>query len=122
MFLGQIWEFIKRNIFFLVLAAVLVVAAPWTLIFVVPILIIMLLPVILMWRVGRAQKKMNDEFSRQAGDGHEGQQTQQQSWRRGGSKSEGDVTVVQTEPTEQRVSDDVGEYVDFKEVKEDKTN
>lgn len=35
-------------------------------------------------------------------------------------RREGKVTVVRTEPTERRVSDDVGEYVDFKEIKERK--
>ena len=36
------------------------------------------------------------------------------------AKSEGKVTVVQTEHSEPRVNDEVGEYVDFKEVKEKK--
>jgi ABC-type bacteriocin/lantibiotic exporter with double-glycine peptidase domain len=115
---GQIWELIKRNIFFIVLAAVLVVAAPWTLIFVIPVLIIILLPAILMWRVSSAQRKMYDEAANQAGDHRESQQSHR-AWRRR-AKNEGEVTIIRTEPTEQRVSDDVGEYVDFKEVKDRK--
>ena len=45
-----------------------------------------------------------------------GEESKQQSHKR----REGKVTVVRTEPTEQRVNDDVGEYVDFKEIKERK--
>ena len=120
MFWDHIWGLVKRNLLFIVIAAVLVVAAPWTLIFILPIFIIMLLPTILMWRVARAQRKIYDEFTRQAGGHRQEQQQSQQSWGRRETKSEGDVTVVRTEPTEQRVNDDVGEYVDFKEIDEDK--
>lgn len=33
-------------------------------------------------------------------------------------RREGEVTIVKTEPNEQKVSNDVGEYVDFKEIKD----
>ena len=34
------------------------------------------------------------------------------------NRREGEVTIVHTEQSEQKVSDDVGEYVDFKEIKD----
>ena len=109
----------KRNIFAIVLIVTLVVAAPWSLIFVLPVAIFFLVLLVVIWRVRRQQQKMFDEARRQAGEQY--QQQSQHSWWRRAHKSEGEVTVVQTEQPEQRVSDDVGEYVDFKEIKEDKT-
>ena len=44
----------------------------------------------------------------------------EQSQRSRKSKSDGEVTVVRTEHSEPRVNDEVGEYVDFKEIKEEK--
>lgn len=119
MFWNEIWDFIKRNIFGIVLIITLVVAAPWSLIFVLPVAIFFLLLLIIIWRVRRQQQKIFDEARRQAGEQY--QQQSQHSWWHRRSKNEGEVTIVQTEQTEQRVSDDVGEYVDFKEIKEDKT-
>lgn len=119
MFWSEIWDFIKRNIFGIVLIITLVVAAPWSIIFVLPVAIFFLLLLIVVWRVRRQQQKIFDEARRQAGEQY--QQQSQHSWWRRANKSEGEVTVVQTEQPEQRVSDDVGEYVDFKEIKEDKT-
>ena len=34
------------------------------------------------------------------------------------NNDEGKVTIINTKPTEQRVNNDVGEYVDFKEIKD----
>jgi hypothetical protein len=48
-------------------------------------------------------------------------QPQQGWWQRTRSRNEGDVTVVRTEQAEQRINDEVGEYVDFKEVKNEET-
>jgi len=119
MFWNEIWDFIKRNIFGIVLIITLVVAAPWSLIFVLPVAIFFLLLLIIIWRVRRQQQKIFDEARRQAGEQYQHQS--QHSWWHRANKNEGEVTVVQTEQNEQRVSDDVGEYVDFKEIKEDKT-
>lgn len=109
----ELWNFIKRNIFVVVLAITLAVAAPWTLIFILPIAFIALLPIFIKMRIYRAQKQMFDNMREQSGDPF-GSQSHK-------SKSEGDVTVVQTEHAEPRVNDEVGEYVDFKEVKEEST-
>ncbi|MBO4935351.1 MAG: DUF4834 family protein [Alistipes sp.] len=120
MFWNEIWDFIKRNIFAIVLIVTLVVAAPWSLIFVLPIAFVFLLLLIVIWRVRREQQRIFDEAQRRAGStGEQHSQSQHSWWRR--EKNEGEVTIVQTEPTEQRVSDDVGEYVDFKEVKNEET-
>lgn len=120
MFWNELWDFIKRNIFGIVLIVTLVVAAPWSLlIFVAPIAILFLLILIVVWRVRRTQQQLYEEARRQAGEQQYNEQSQRSWWRR--SRSEGDVTIVQSEPTEQRISDDVGEYVDFKEVKNEET-
>ena len=92
----------------------LAVAMPWTLIFIVPLALVALAPIWLVWRVQKAQKDM---FGGQTGANN----TQQQGFGYRKQNNEGKVTVVQSEPTEQRVNDDVGEYVDFKEIKEDKS-
>lgn len=122
MFWSELWDFVKRNIFSIVLIITLVVAVPWSIIFVLPVAIFFLLLLVVVWRVRRQQQKIYDEARRQAGEQQQRQQQQQsqRSWWHRANRNEGEVTVVQTEPTEQRVSDDVGEYVDFKEVKEDK--
>ncbi len=115
MFLNELWSFVKRNIFVIVLAVTLVIAAPWTLIFVLPIAIISLLPLFIKWRLYRAQKQMFDNMQNPSGNpfGGESQHTRK-------SKSDGEVTVVKTEQSEPRVNDEVGEYVDFKEIKDKK--
>ena len=114
MFLNELWALIKRNILVIVLMVTLAVAMPWTLIFIIPLALIALAPVFLLWRVNKAQKDM---FGNQT----ETSNTQQQGFGHRKQKNEGKVTVVQAEPTEQRVSNDVGEYVDFKEIKDDKS-
>lgn len=116
---NEIWEFLKRNLFSIVLVAVMVVVAPWSLVFVLPVAILFLLLLVFLWRIRRQQQKMFEQQSQhRAGGG--GEQQSQRTWWHRTAKNEGEVTVVQTEPTEQRVSDDVGEYVDFKEVKDNK--
>ena len=115
MFLNELWSFVKRNIFVVVLAVTLVVAAPWTLIFVLPIAAISLLPLFIKWRIYRAQKQMFDNMQNPSGEPF-GEQSRQSRKR----KSDGQVTVVKTERSEPRVNDEVGEYVDFKEIKDKK--
>lgn len=119
MFWSELWDFIKRNILAIVLIVTMVTIAPWSLVFVLPVAIFFILLLIVVWRVRRQQQKLYEEARRQAGEQY--QQQSQHSWWRRANKTEGEVTVVQTEQTEQRVSDEVGEYVDFKEIKEDKT-
>ena len=111
--MNGIWEFIKRNIFTIVLIVTLLVAMPWLgYIFVLPIILIIVFGMIASWQVYRLRKRMYDEVKNQQGE----QQQQQGWWQRYRNRREGEVTIVQTEQTEQKVSDDVGEYVEFKEI------
>ena len=112
-----IWEFIKRNIFVIVLLITLVVAVPWSLLFILPVVVLFIVIFAVIWRLRRAQKRMYDEFNRQAGREQQQQQQTNRSWWQKQTR-EGDVTIVQTEHSEPRVNDEVGEYVEFKEVKE----
>ena len=115
MFLNELWRFVKHNIFVIVLAVTLVIALPWTLIFVLPIALVSLLPLFLKWRIYRAQKQMFDNMQNPSG-GPFGEQSQRTRKRKG----DGEVTVVKTEQSAPRVNDEVGEYVDFKEIKDKK--
>ena len=102
-------EFIKRNIFTIVIIVTLLVAMPWLgYIFVIPLILVIIFVLIISWHVYKVRSRLNDEIRRQQG--------QQQGWRQQQRRREGEVTIVQTEQTEQKVSDDVGEYVDFKEI------
>lgn len=117
MFLNELLNLIKRNIFTIVIIVTLLVAMPWLgYLFVIPLVVVILFGLILAWKVHQLRSQIYKESERQ-------QQTQQGWWQRTHNRThnEGEVTVVHTEQPEQRVSDDVGEYVDFKEIKEDKT-
>ena len=112
---NELWNFIKRNIFIIVLAVTLAVAAPLTLIFILPIAFVALIPLFIKIRLQRIQKQMFDKMNQHSANPLNDQQQGEHT-----SKNEGDVTVVQTEQhSAPRVNDEVGEYVDFKEVKED---
>ena len=70
---------------------------------------------ILGWRLQRVQRQMHEEF-RQQGEraGHQ----QYNHNRRQRNSNEGDVSIhTTTAMPEKKISDDVGEYVDFKEEK-----
>lgn len=115
MFLNELLNLIKRNIFTIVIIVTLLVAMPWLgYLFVIPLVVVILFGLILAWKVHKLRSQIYKEAQQQ-------QNEQQGWWQRTRTRNEGEVTVVQTEQTEQRVSDDVGEYVDFKEIKEDKT-
>lgn len=106
---------IRRNPLTFVLLLALMVAAPWlfgviAIVFVAMALVILFSWLSIIWRVRDAQQRMDREFGN-------AQQRARRNYRRSGSK-EGDVTVVATEPSRKKVNDDVGEYVDFKEVKD----
>ena len=108
-------EFIKRNIFTIVIIVTLCVAMPWLgYIIALPIIFVAIIAVMISWRLHKLQRQMRDEAGR-AGHQHSG--ANGSGWYRR-KREEGEVTVVQTEQTEQKVSDDVGEYVDFKEIKD----
>lgn len=108
---------IRRNPLTFVVLLLLMLAAPWlfgviALIFVAMALVVLFSWLSIIWRVRDAQRQMERDFDKAGGNRH-----RNGNYRRSGTK-EGDVTVVATEPSRKRVNDDVGEYVDFKEVKE----
>lgn len=114
--MNTIWNIIKQNIFTIILIVTLIVAMPWLgYLFLIPLILVVIFGALLAWKVHKLRSQLYQEAQRQQGQ-------QQQGWwqqTRTRTQNEGDVTVVQTEKTEQRVNDEVGEYVDFKEVKED---
>lgn len=116
--MNTIWNLIKQNIFTIIIIVTLIVAMPWLgYLFLIPLVIVLIFGAMLVWKVHKLRSQIYQETQRQ-----QGQQNQQQGWWQRTSshtRNEGDVTVIQTEQTEQRVSDDVGEYVDFKEIKEE---
>lgn len=107
---------IRRNPLTFVLMLALMVAAPWlfgviAIVFVAMALVILFSWLSIVWRVRDTQRRMDREFDN-------ARQNRRRNYSRSGTK-EGDVTVVKTEQSRKRVNDDVGEYVDFKEVKND---
>ena len=115
MFWRELWDYIKRNIHIIVIALVVAVVLPWTLIIIVPLAFILLIPLFIKWRIYRAQKQMFDNMNSASGGNFGGE-----SKRTRKAKRDGNVTVVRTDHSEPRINDEVGEYVDFKEIKEEK--
>lgn len=104
---------IRRNPLTFLVVLLLMLAAPWlfgviALVFVAMALVVLFSWLSIIWRVRDARRQMERDFDEAGGN-------RQRNYRRSGTK-EGDVTVVATEPSRKRVNDDVGEYVDFKEV------
>ncbi len=109
---------IRRNPLTFVVLLLLMLAAPWlfgviALVFVAMALVVLFSWLSIIWRVRDAQRQMERDFDEAGGNRHR----TTGNYRRSNTK-EGDVTVVATEPSRKRVNDDVGEYVDFKEVKD----
>ena len=119
--IDSIVDFVRRNpltCMLLVMIAVFVPSAFGALLIglAVAALLLLAIPVIALFRLRRISRQMEEQAREQ---GFKGGYSYQ---RRSRSRSdEGDVRVYATdEATEKRVSDDVGEYVDFEEVKEKK--
>lgn len=114
-FFANLIASIRRNPLTFLVVLLLMLAAPWlfgviALVFVVMALVALFSWLSIIWRVRDARRQMERDFDEAGGN-------RQRNYRRSGTK-EGDVTVVATEPSRKRVNDDVGEYVDFKEVEE----
>ena len=116
-FFGTIIDLIVRNPLTTLFFVVLMVAAPgifglFALIIVGLLLFGVLSWALLVWRLRRVQRDMQERLRDQMRSTQHAQQ--------GGAsqqpRDEGDVRVVATERKEKRVSESVGEYVDFKEV------
>ncbi|MBQ7856535.1 MAG: DUF4834 family protein [Alistipes sp.] len=116
-FFSFIAEFISRNPLTVVLLVVLCVAAPqvmglFALVLLVPLLLALFGAALFWWRLRRVRKEMEQQMHRAEQQGR----AYTQRPRGDGATCEGDITVVASEPRQKRVSDDVGEYIDFKEV------
>ncbi len=119
--IDSIVDFVRRNpltCMLLVMIAVFVPSVFGALLIglAVAALLLLAIPVIALFRLRRISRQMEEQARER---GFKGGYSYQ---RRSRSRSdEGDVRVYTTdEATEKRVSDDVGEYVDFEEVKEKK--
>ena len=111
----DLWSFIQSNLLTIVLTITILVAAPqilgiFALIIALPICAGIVLYLLFAWRMYKVRKQMEEQFRNATG----GQRPQQER-----TKSDGDVTIIVPEQ-DKRVNDDVGEYVDFKEIKEEK--
>lgn len=107
MYWSYFWEFVKRNILTIVIMAVIAVVMPWTLFFIIPFVLITLRLQMAVWKVRHKYHNAQQSASESNYSGNQGK------------GKDGEVRIVQTEQTEQRVNNDVGEYVDFKEIKEE---
>lgn len=111
-------EFVRRNpltCMLLVMIAVFAPSAFGAVLVGVAIVVLLLLaiPIIGIFKLRRISRKMEEQAREQ---GFNGQGFNHQKTRR---SDEGEVKVYATEDAvEKRVSDNVGEYVDFEEVKE----
>ena len=106
-------DIIRRNPFTTLLIVVLLVAAPkllglFALLLLVPIIILVVGAAIMLVRLRKVQRDMNKSMHDTQSRGA------YTNTNPGGSKPEGKVTV-HIPHQEPKVSDDVGEYVDFKE-------
>ena len=112
--------FVRRNPIFCLVVLILALGAPSLLAGIASLILYIILGIVvamvvvslvLRWRIG----KLTDDFR---------QQQQQQQYRNSqqyGRRREGDVSIrIDPEQTEKRISDDVGDYVDFVEEKEEK--
>ena len=114
LFFSSLLGFVRRNPLTCVMLLVLICVAPYlfgalAIVFVALLLMALLTWLPLIWRMRDAQRTMEQEMD-------DRERAQRQHWYDFGRRREGDVTVTETEAVRKKVSDDVGEYVDFKEV------
>lgn len=117
-------DIITRNPLTTLFLVMLMVAAPslfgvLALILLVPIFALVIGVVTMMWRVRKVQQQMEEQMRQQGYQQGFRQGRADANFRRGraANRREGDVTLTAT-PTEQRINDDVGEYVTFTEEKD----
>ncbi|MBO5687656.1 MAG: DUF4834 family protein [Alistipes sp.] len=120
----SIINYIQRNPLTTIIIVMLIVFAPSAfgalLVGVAVVLLLLLaIPIYMLYRVRRMSRKMEDEVRGQNKQGGYYTHTRNQSGY--GSSSEGEVRVHTTsEQPQKRVNENVGDYVDFEEVKEKK--
>lgn len=115
----------QRNLLTIIILLLLIVFAPGVfrilaIILLAGVLFIMAIPLILAWRMRRFARRMEEQMRQGGFQG--GFDTRGGGFGGGGNGSgrEGDVKVRVGGKRDKRVSDNVGDYVDFEEIKEDK--
>lgn len=123
-------EFVRRNPIFTLIVVVLALTAPALLkgiaLFVLYLVLgflvlIFALSLLFRWRIRRVQRQMEEQFGAGGfgGAGFGGTRGARTESRR---EQEGEVKVYRTSETpEKRVSESVGDYVEFEETKEPRT-
>ena len=120
----SIINYIQRNPLTTIIIVMLLVFAPsafGVLIIGIAIAVLLLLavPLFMLFRLRRASRKIEEEFRQNQQQNHNSQYSRKGYGRR--TANEGDVKVYTTnQQPQKRVSDQVGDYVDFEEVKEHK--
>ena len=116
--IDSIIDFVRRNPLTTTILVMLMIFAPGAFgaIFIgimVVLLLLMAIPIFLLLRLRRASRHIKEEAHRTTNS--------QQFYGRQKEKQEGEVKVYTTNQTpEKRVSDNVGDYIDFEEVKDKK--
>lgn len=119
--IDSIVEWVKRNPLTCILLVMIAVFAPslFGAIFIgiaIVALLLLALPIFGLLKLRRMSKKMEQESRQQGFDGFDARQN-----RSSRPKNEGEIKVYATsDANEKRVSDEVGEYVEFEEVKDKK--
>jgi membrane protein implicated in regulation of membrane protease activity len=124
--IDSIIDFVRRNPLMTTLIIMLMVFAPsaFGVLFIgimVVLLLLLAIPIFLLFRLRRASRHIEDE-ARRASQQARGQQFYGgQTYGQQSRKQEGEVKVYTTsQQPQKRVNDNVGDYVDFEEVKEKK--
>ena len=111
-----ILDIIDKHPLTTLIVLLILIAAPqmlgiFALILIIPILLFIIGIFVVMWKVRKFQRKVEETLRNSQGANHS---------RAKHTRSEGNVTIITSEQSQGRVNDDVGEYIDFKEIKEDK--
>lgn len=124
--IDSIIDFVRRNPLMTTLIIMLMVFAPsaFGVLFIsimVVLLLLLAIPIFLLFRLRRASRHIEEE-ARRASQQARGQQFYGgQTYNQQSQKQEGEVKVYTTKQQPQkRVNDNVGDYVEFEEVKEKK--
>lgn len=119
--IDSIIDFVRRNPLTTTIIIMLMVFAPsaFGVLFVsimVVLLLLLAIPIFLLFRLRRVSRHIEDEARRASQQAHN-----QQFYGRQSTKQEGEVKVYTTsQQPQKRVNDNVGDYVEFEEVKEKK--
>ena len=107
--------FVRRNPIFCLVVLILAIGAPSLLagiaslilyVILAAVVLMLVVSIVIRWRIAKIT------------DGFRQQQQQQQGGTRSSQQREGEVSIrIDSEQTEKRINDDVGDYVDFVEEK-----